>query len=353
MMRQLLTTAMRLHLAAAMLLPTLAIADDVVVDAIEESTVSPDMKGSSIAASLTLRVPDRRAATLEAIALAEAKGGWFSNMTAEEVALRIPTQDVKQVMDELRAMGDVVNRTYTRLDHTQEIAELTARIEGREDVLAKYMDVLATARSKSVVAVEREISRAISELEGLKGRRRFLQTRLEHAQVQVRFVFKDRKAPSRDGSSSFAWLNTMNMADVLTDFENGWRSTPSLVDVSVPDGFAPYRGESKFRAVSPDDVVYRVRSAKNEPLAELGFWSEALRTRMSDAGYTVISDKTLAGDKGYVLEVGAANGARDQTYVIGLFVRGKKLVLAEATGESESVAARRAAIMTSIEGVEL
>lgn len=316
-------------------------------DAVEDAR---SFEGSAVAAGITLRVSDKKAAAEATIAAADALGGWFTHFDTARVDVRVPTDKTDALLEALVELGEVVDRSYQRQDHSQELAELDARIAGREKILERYREVLTSAKAASVVSVERQITSAVSELEGLKGRRRFLQNRLAHSTVQVSFQFRDRSAPRRDGSSSFAWLNTMNMADLLTAFRHGWRSDRSRVDVPVPDGFAPFRKRGRFQAVSPDDVVYRVRSAKNKPEADLEFWAEALKERQEAAGYTVTGEQTVDGT--YILELGAANGAQDQTYVVGLRVAGSHLILAEATGEAEAFLPHRDAIVASMTGME-
>ncbi|MFK7930691.1 MAG: DUF4349 domain-containing protein [Myxococcota bacterium] len=343
MSRVLLLAALSMGLGS-----TPAFAQDTPDDKELTTSDSSDLTGSSVTAGVTVTVADRKAAATAAVELAESKNGWFASFTPEMVSLRVPTNDTADVLDALRELGDVVAREYSRTDHSAEIAELDARIAGREKVLEKYMKVLATARAKSVVAVEREITNAIGELERLKGRRRYLQARLDHSQVTVRFIFRDRTAPRRTGGSSFAWLNTMNMADVERDFQSGNRAAKSRTTVRAPEGFAPFKRPTRFQAVSADDVLYRVRSVRHKPKAELTFWKEALRTRMVEAGYKVLSEETAANGT-YLLELGAANGPKDQTYLIGIKVTDWHLIIAEATGEAEAFRPHRAALLQSMQ----
>src|SRR4051812_32282549 len=79
----------------------------------------------------------------------------------------------------------------------------------------------------------------------------------------------------------------------------------STFDAHAPQGFAEYDHGSGFRAVSADGVMYRVRSVKNEPKAELPFWREALKKRMLDAGYRFQSEASVkaANGEGYLLEL--------------------------------------------------
>lgn len=104
-----------------------------------------------------------------------------------------------------------------------------------------------------------------------------------------------------------------------------------------PDGFASYEKVSKaHKAISPERVVYRVRSHDNEGDASLDFWKTALRTHMRDSGYVTLeeSDIMADGDQGFVLTLAAPFDARDYTYLIALFVHGDKLVVFESAGES-------------------
>lgn len=125
------------------------------------------------------------------------------------------------------------------------------------------------------------------------------------------------------------------------------------VEAELPAGFAAYEPGESFRAVSADGVVYRVRKLPNEPLADQAFWSEALQKHMVDAGYTLVSEGEfeVAQGKGYLLELAAPQGAVDVGYLIGLWVNGETLVLAESAGEMQAFELRRAAVQKALSGV--
>lgn len=306
-----------------------------------------------IVASLTLRVDDRAAALDAAVARARAAGGWFSSLSEEQVVLRVPVGQVDAVLADLRAQGQLVDRSYQVDDLTPRRVDLESRLAAREKVLARYLEVLATASPKSVVSVEREITGLVAQIEQVKGELRVLRDEADHARITVGFRYRERRAPVRDGSSSFAWLNSLNVADFLFDLEHGRRAAKSRVTAVAPDGFAAFGKDSRFQAVSPDDVAYRVRSAENDPEADLAFWSEAMRVRMEAAGYHLVEqlDVEAGGRKGVVLDLGAANGEQDQAYMVGLFVDGGWLVIVEATGQAERFAGRREAVLAAIRGI--
>jgi len=310
---------------------------------------------TQVQASLSLRVDDRDVASETTVELAEEHGGWFSSLSGEQVALRVPVAEVEAVLEALREVGDVVERTYGASDQSAEVIDLEGRLDARRTGLDQYMEVLGTARPEAVVAVESEIARLIAEIEQIEGRLRVLRDRADYAQVDVSFRYRERRAPLRDGSSSFAWLNALNVQDLLDDFEDGDRSTRSRAKAVAPEGFAPFRRTGRFQAVSSDEVAYRVRSVRHKPKAELGFWQEALKTRMMDAGYHLEHEQAVSAGAhtGYLLELGAANGEQDQAYVVALFVKGRRLVLVEASGEAAAFDARRDSVVAAIESLEL
>lgn len=124
----------------------------------------------------------------------------------------------------------------------------------------------------------------------------------------------------------------------------------------APAGFAAFTGDGPFRAVSPDGVVYRVRREPNPGGAPLGFWREALVSRMQAKGYDVRGEGELGGagaEPGYRIELAAPHGLHQHGYLIALYVRGEELVIAEASGASEALASRRAAIVAALESSRL
>ena len=317
--------------------------------------LAPIPEGSAFTATLALRVDDREAALQKAIALTRAHKGWFASLSDDRVSLRVPVGEARALVEELRGQGEVFERSFESQDLRAQRAELESRLKARNTVLGQYMAVLSTASAASVVAVEQEITRVVAEIEGIEGQLRVIDDRAGIARVDVGFVYRDRAAPLRDGTSSFAWLNQMNMADLLGDLQQGRRASRSGCRPTAPEGFAPFRKPGRFQAVSADDVIYRVRAHKNKPKAELAFWREALRQRMIDAGYRLVGEQKIESDgqEGYLIELAGANGPKDQAYLIGLYVRGGRLITVEATGEANEMAAQRAAVVKAMQQLGL
>jgi hypothetical protein len=121
-----------------------------------------------------------------------------------------------------------------------------------------------------------------------------------------------------------------------------------------PAGFANYEGVKRgpLKAVSPDGVLFTVRSEANDPKADLAFWREALKTHMSQSGYRIVEDTTCAMGKapGGLLKLAAPVGDRDYLYWVAfsLSPSGKELLVAEAAGEAKAFRARESEIAAAM-----
>jgi hypothetical protein len=124
----------------------------------------------------------------------------------------------------------------------------------------------------------------------------------------------------------------------------------------APQGFATYDDWLEpYRAVSPEGVVFSQRTEEQKPQADLPFWKEALKNRMTQAGYVFQRDGDISahGTAGYVIELAAPFGPEDYGYIVAIFPEGDDLVLFEAAGEVKKLEARRAAILAAIEASPL
>jgi hypothetical protein len=308
-----------------------------------------------VTASVVVAVSQREAAADALVDKARELGGWFQSRTPESVSLRVPVEQADALLAFAAEQGKVVDRSLAREDASQELADLRGRLAAREEVLDRYYAVLATAGAGSIVSVERQIVAAIEEIERIKGRIRALEDQSENARVDVGFQFRDRAAPARDGSSSFRWLNTLDVQDVIAGMQSRWPDWRTSASVpSPPDGFSAWKKEGRYRAASPDGVLFRVRSVRHKPPAELPFWKEAVRERMVAAGYRLVSESEVeaGGVAGGLVELAAPIGTEDWTYLVAFFPAGRKLVLAEAAGEISEVEPRKEALLAAIRALQ-
>ena len=310
-----------------------------------------------VRAGLVVAVAQRDEASGALVAQAEALGGWFSALGDASVSLRVPVDTVGELIDFAAGLGVVADRSFDSADLTAAVVEKRARLAARREVLEQYMALLPTAEAGAVLTVEREIVSLVAQIERLEGSLRLLEHQADYAALTVDFRFRERAAPARDGSSSFAWLNTLNLEDLVEDLQGGWiRHWGPRPGASAPppDGFSAYRRPRRdARAISPDEVIYRVRAARHRPRADLAFWSEAMKNRQLEAGYHLLRETALDTGRlqGTVLELTAPLGEEDYTYLVGVFPSGRRLIIVEAAGPIAAFEDRREAILAAVSGI--
>ena len=170
----------------------------------------------AVAASMVVKVADRSQAADALIARAEELGGYFSSRRDDAVTLRVPTAALPALVKAAELLGDVLHAR----DITFDLEQKRTLLASREAVLARYFKVLGEAGPSAVVTVERQMTQLIVDIESLRGALQLLEHNMAFAELAVSFQFRERRPPARDGSSSFAWLNTMNLVDLLGDFRD-------------------------------------------------------------------------------------------------------------------------------------
>lgn len=173
---------------------------------------------SAIEVKVVVKVSDRARAADALVQSAERLDGYFTQKTGEGVVLRIPASGLKPLLANADQLGQVIDRQLGREDLGEELLRKKAVLKAKTEAQHQYLALLDQADTEGALSVEKELILLVAEIETLKGQLRHLQDRIAFARVEVRFEYRDRSAPVPDGSSSFAWLNTMNLIDLLEEF---------------------------------------------------------------------------------------------------------------------------------------
>ena len=293
-----------------------------------------------VESSMTLKVENKDQVAEELIKKAEEMGGYYQRRDDSFLSLKVPTAKTTAFIEFAESRGLVATRDFASKSLSQDLANTRAKLKAREELLEKYFAILDEAKSSAVITVEREVIRLVTEIENLKGVERKLSHQSLFSNISIGFQFRDRRAPSSDGTSSFGWINSLNVTALIDEFRYGSRYHKSKkVKVSPPEGFAPYKFKREFRAISHDNVIYRVRKIKPKQRADIHFWGEAVAKRMTDAGYLTYSDdkkleaKEIANN-GRLLKMIAPFGNDDYAYWVAFQFSGNMLIIVEATGEA-------------------
>lgn len=173
---------------------------------------------SAVQVRLVVKVSDRDKAADRLVRGAEERNGYFTRKDNDGVTLRVPVQHLDALVTEAGLLGQVIDRRLQREDLGNDLLNKQAALKAKSEVQRQYLAILDKADTDGALYVEKELIQLVAEIETLKGQIRKLQQRTAFALLAVRFDYPERRAPVPDGRSPFAWLNTMNLSDLMEEF---------------------------------------------------------------------------------------------------------------------------------------
>ncbi|UCB46180.1 MAG: hypothetical protein JSV25_01790 [Spirochaetota bacterium] len=136
-------------------------------------------------------------------------------------------------------------------------------------------------------------------------------------------------------------------------------ATISRINIELPEGFAekrtrPVLVSSSYMAVSPEGMLFEVRSVKNYPPQGLDFWQEALETHLKREGYLPKGKEVrfdTSREEGILFEWTMPYGSRNYTYLTAIIPVKKRILVCEVAGESSIYTEYREEILKSLRSI--
>jgi len=130
----------------------------------------------------------------------------------------------------------------------------------------------------------------------------------------------------------------------------------SNLRIERPDGFADFKERNLYRAVSPEGMLFGVRTVDNYPRKNLDFWAEALKNQLKKEGYRLVreGEPFSAGQhNGMLFEWGVPYANESYIYLTAVLVSGNRIAIAEAGGEHTVYQKHRDALIASLQSLNL
>jgi hypothetical protein len=130
------------------------------------------------------------------------------------INIRVPVARFDGLLNALRPLGDVQHEQISTEDITKAYTDLETRLAVKEQTVTRLRSLLSdrTGRLSDVLEVERELGRAVAELEQMKGERRYYGQLVAVSTVSVQFV--EPSAVMRPGfvpNLNTAFRNSINV----------------------------------------------------------------------------------------------------------------------------------------------
>jgi hypothetical protein len=166
-------------------------------------------------ADLTLAVVhvDRGLASVDAIA--REVGGYLSLRTDQQVTIRVPRERFDEAMRRIEQLGDVLHRSVTAEDVTDEYVDLDMRLRNALVVRARLEKLLETAAVRDAVEIEKELARVTEEIERIEGKLKLLGDRIAYSSITISFEPSPPQQIRNRALLPFPWMNDVGLSPLL------------------------------------------------------------------------------------------------------------------------------------------
>ena len=163
-------------------------------------------------ASMTVSVFNLEDAMEKAEAIPETFGGYIQSMNEGALILRVPSKNLRKVMDELGGFGVVDSRSLQAADVTAEFTDVDSRIRALESTQTQLLALLTKARTvEEALKVRQALDNVNTELEVLKGRMRQLKNQISFSTLTVQLYERGPHMPTPSSNDPFPWVNNLGV----------------------------------------------------------------------------------------------------------------------------------------------
>ena len=171
----------------------------------------------SYSISISALVADAEAASENIASWVDGAGGYFLYKGSERLTVRCPVarmEDLRQHVTDISE--ELYGYTVNAQDVRQQILNLRSGIQAREEILSRNLEFLDKTDVDGTLAIEKEVSLLLAELDSLKGQLNLANVNRRYAFIQVNLSFL---APTihENVYSSFRWLNTLDFFQFMEE----------------------------------------------------------------------------------------------------------------------------------------
>ena len=201
----------------------------------EPALLTPPLAREVIAiADVTIRVDDVGAALPDLLHAASSAGGYVAgedttsdpndpSKTRSTVVLRVPTESMQKVVDEVSGLGDVIRSQQDVQDVTEQVVDVESRVKSARASVSRIRILLDQANTLGeVVRIESQLAQREADLESLLATQRSLADQTALATVTVTALGPAAVAPPAADEEGF-----------VAGLERGWNAFVDVVVVAL------------------------------------------------------------------------------------------------------------------------
>lgn len=173
-------------------------------------TVLHAQDGTAQTLTAALLVKNPEATVTRLVAFTEERGGYFLYTSFSRAILRLPlgeTAAFRTLLEEVALA--ILDYSQVSRDLSEEMAYTQAALKARREILERNLAFLDRADVNGTLAIEREVTSLMNEIENLAAQLQRLGVDAAYARIEVNLSFQGQTLPEVS-DSSFPWINTVD-----------------------------------------------------------------------------------------------------------------------------------------------
>ncbi|MDH5681741.1 MAG: DUF4349 domain-containing protein [Spirochaetota bacterium] len=158
--------------------------------------------------------PERTISNIRRIT--DEKGGYVKYLDKHSINLKIPAGDTALILSELKKTAFITDNMKNTSNHSESLISFKARLKTKNTLLNQLYAIFNNSGLSQTMDVEREINQIIFDIEGLKGKIRYLENRIAFAEITI-YVNSQTGKPQypRVHRSQWQWINSLGLKSLL------------------------------------------------------------------------------------------------------------------------------------------
>jgi len=147
--------------------------------------------------------------------IARDQGGYLSVRNDQQITIRIPRGKFDDTLRMIEKLGDVVHRSVTAQDVTDEYVDLEIRLKNNRAVRDRLQALLEKAGVKEAIEIQKELARVTEEIERIEGRLKLLKDKIAYSTITVSFQPLETSTVRDASILPFPWLQDLGLSSLL------------------------------------------------------------------------------------------------------------------------------------------
>lgn len=143
-------------------------------------------------------------------------GGYLSSRSDNQIVIRVPRERFQEALVRIAPLGDVLHRSITALDVTDQYTDLEGRLKNAYAMRDRLTELLRTASVKDALEIQKQLGQVTETIERLEAEMKLLKGRLAYSTITVTFQpVSAQSVAETQVNLPFPWLQELGLSTLM------------------------------------------------------------------------------------------------------------------------------------------